>query len=71
MIHRTFIEVEEEHTEAAAATGALAPTAEARPAKLEPAVFRADHPFAFAVRDLRSGLVLFRGRVMDPRGAGS
>jgi serpin B len=71
VIHRTFIEVAEEHTEAAAATGALAPTAEAMPRDLQPAVFRADHPFAFAVRDLKSGLVLFRGRVMDPRGAGS
>jgi serine protease inhibitor len=31
----------------------------------------ADHPFAFALRDLHTGLVWFAGRVGDPRGAKS
>ena len=33
----------------------------------EPEVVVADRPFAFALRDTRTGLVLFLGRVVDPR----
>ncbi|TLY06244.1 MAG: serpin family protein [Thaumarchaeota archaeon] len=29
-------------------------------------VFRADHPFIFAIKDNKTGLVLFMGRVVDP-----
>ena len=31
-------------------------------------VFWADHPFAFVIRDSKSGAVVFVGRVADPRG---
>ena len=33
----------------------------------EPAVFRADHPFVFLLRDNRSGAILFLGRVSNPK----
>jgi hypothetical protein len=32
----------------------------------QPAVFRADHPFLFALRDTHSGSLLFMGRVAEP-----
>jgi serpin B len=63
VVHKAFVDVNEEGTEAAAATG-VAIAKEAAPA--EPAVFRADHPFVFLVRDHRSGSVLFLGRLTNP-----
>jgi serpin B len=69
VVHKAFVEVDEKGTEAAAATAVImAPTA-APPGKREPpAVFRADHPFVFLVRDQRSGSILFLGRVANPKG---
>ncbi|MFH1227997.1 MAG: serpin family protein [Planctomycetota bacterium] len=64
VIHKAFIEVNEEGTEAAAATAVIAPTG--APPKA-PSVFRVDHPFIFLIRDERSGSILFMGRVMNPK----
>jgi serpin B len=64
-VHKAFVDVAEAGTEAAAATGMAFALASAR-TEPEP-VFRADHPFVFLIRDTRSGLVLFSGRLMDPR----
>jgi serpin B len=66
VLHKAFVDVSEQGTEAAAATGmTMHATAVHVP---EPAVvFRADHPFIFLIRDTRSGVVLFIGRLMDPR----
>ncbi len=61
VFHKTFIEVNEEGTEAAAATGVVMTKA----LHIEP-VFRADHPFIFIIKDNRSGSVLFMGRLMNP-----
>jgi serpin B len=33
----------------------------------QPAVFRADHPFVFVLRDNRTGTILFVGRVSNPK----
>lgn len=68
VIHKAFVDVNEEGTEAAAATGVImAPTAAPfRPE--EPPVFRADHPFLFLIRDNQTGSILFMGRVTNPKG---
>jgi serpin B len=64
-IHQTFVDVDEKGTEAAAAT-AIAMRAGAAPRQAEPAVFRADHPFLFLIRDDATGSILFLGRLADP-----
>ncbi|MBP2676138.1 MAG: hypothetical protein H6Q84_2978 [Deltaproteobacteria bacterium] len=64
VIHKAFVEVNEEGTEAAAATAVVVGVKSFRPEP--PAVFRADRPFLFLIRDLRSGAVLFAGRLADP-----
>jgi len=64
VIHKAFVDVNEEGTEAAAATAAIALGGEAAPSK--PVVFRADHPFLFLIRDVRSGCILFLGRLVNP-----
>jgi len=64
VVHKAFVEVNEEGTEAAAATG-VALAGRAMPVQ-RPPVFRADRPFVFLIRDTRSGSILFMGRVTDP-----
>ncbi len=67
VIHKAFIDVNEEGTEAAAATAVTMRTmAMQGPDRIKPIVFRADHPFLFLLRDNRSGSILFMGRVEDP-----
>jgi serpin B len=65
VIHKAYIEVNEEGTEAAAAT-VIYERAMGMGRPRPPIVFRADHPFAFLIRDNRSGSILFMGRVTDP-----
>ena len=61
-IHKTFIDVNEEGTEAAGATGVIGGITSVPP---PPPVFRADHPFLFALRDRHTGSLMFLGRVME------
>jgi serpin B len=63
-IHKAYINVDERGTEAAAATGAVAAGAALHPPK--PVEFRADHPFLFLIRDRRTNLILFIGRLTNP-----
>ena len=62
--HKAFVEVNEEGTEAAAATSVEIMLTSARPAPFRIAF---DRPFFFAIRDNRTGAVLFLGSVLDPR----
>ncbi|XP_019388235.1 PREDICTED: neuroserpin [Crocodylus porosus] len=66
-IHKSFIEVNEEGSEAAAASGMIAIS---RMAVLYPQVI-VDHPFFFLVRNRRTGTILFMGRVMHPEAMNS
>jgi serpin B len=63
VIHQAFVDVNEEGTEAAAATGIAV---KAVAAIAEPAEFRADHPFVFLIWDNRTGSILFLGRLVNP-----
>ncbi|MBA4419440.1 MAG: serpin family protein [Syntrophus sp. (in: bacteria)] len=63
IIHKAFVEVNEEGTEAAAATAVEMVT---KSAPVNPPVFRADHPFLFIIRDNQSGTILFMGRMNNP-----
>lgn len=65
VVHKAFVDVNEEGTEAAAATGTVMRSM-AMAYERPPVVFRADHPFLFLIRDKRSGGILFMGRVADP-----
>ena len=67
VVHKAFVEVNEEGTEAAAATAvSMTRLSTVRPSP-QPKVFKADHPFLFFVRDRNTNAVLFSGRVLDPR----
>ena len=58
--HKAFVDVNEQGTEAAAAT-----SIEFGITSL-PASLVVDHPFVFAIRERLSGTILFMGRVMNP-----
>jgi len=64
VIHKAFVDVNEEGTEAAAATGVVVEAALARPTAMPR--FVADHPFLFLIRDAESGAILFIGRLVKP-----
>ncbi|MDR1081268.1 MAG: serpin family protein, partial [Deltaproteobacteria bacterium] len=64
VLHRAFVDVTEEGTEAAAASAAI--VTRALPAFEPPRKFRADRPFVFLIRDRDTGAILFMGRVSDP-----
>ena len=65
VIHKAFVDVNEEGTEAAAATGVIMALKGALVEEPKP-LFRADHPFVFMIRDNRNGTILFLGRLVAP-----
>ena len=62
VLHKAFVEVNEEGTEAAAATAVVISLKSAR----RYPSFRADHPFLFLIRDKATGSILFLGRYAKP-----
>jgi serpin B len=67
VVHKAFVAVDEEGTEAAAATAVMMAGTAFRP-PAEPKVFKADHPFVFLIRHRATGAILFLGRVTNPGG---
>jgi serpin B len=68
-IHKAYIDLDENGTEAAAATAVVMEMATAMPPQFAPPppiIFTADHPFLFLIRENASGAILFMGRVTDP-----
>jgi serine protease inhibitor len=68
VVHKAFVEVGEKGTEAAAVTAIEAAANSDRPEEMVPFIptVRADRPFLFVIRDVKTGTVLFMGRVADP-----
>lgn len=65
VVHKAYVDVNEEGTEAAAATAVvmkLTTVSEEEPVP----VFRADHPFIFLIQDNETGNILFMGRISNP-----
>ena len=67
VLHKAFVAVDEEGTEAAAATAVLMALSGAPPR--ETIEFRADHPFLFLIQHRDSAAILFLGRLADPTGS--
>jgi serpin B len=65
VVHKAFVDVNEEGTEAAAATGVVVNMKAVSPGEQVP-VFLADHPFVFLIQDDETGNILFIGRVANP-----
>ncbi len=68
VLHKAFIDVDERRTEAAAATviHVLPGAAPDEPTQPPPIIMTIDRPFIFLIRDIRTGTILFVGRVMNP-----
>lgn len=61
VIHKAFVDVNEEGTEAAAATAVVMKEIISTPIK-----FQANHPFVFLIRENKTEDILFIGRIIDP-----
>lgn len=67
VIHKAFVDVNEEGTEAAAATAVAMRMTAIAPGQKPPIEFRADHPFVFLIRHNQTQSILFFGRVVNPK----
>jgi serpin B len=63
VLHKSFVHVDEEGSEAAAATAVVMNNDDAVAPRLH---ISADHPFLYVIRDTKTGEILFMGRVADP-----
>jgi len=64
VIHQAFVDVNEEGTEAAAATAVAGHRGISTPKQTK--IFKVDHPFIFIIQDNETGNIIFIGRVSDP-----
>ena len=62
VVHKAFVAVDEEGTEAAAATAVII----GEVSMPETVIFNVDRPFIFFIRDIATGAILFIGRVVSP-----
>jgi len=69
VFHKTFMAVDEQGTEATAATevGLVTLGMSVQKPRPKPIEVKIDHPFLFAIQHRASGACLFLGRVVDPR----
>ena len=65
VVHKAYVAVDENGTEAAAATGVVVGVTSAPGDTVEVTI---DHPFIFCIRDIQTGAILFVGRVTEPGG---
>jgi serpin B len=63
VIHKAFVAVDEEGTEAAAATAVVIAEMSIQVPEVE---MKIDRPFIYAIRDIETGSILFLGRVANP-----
>ena len=63
VVQKAIVEVNEEGSEAAAATGVVMMM---RSMPLPPPALEVNHPFMFVIKDKLTGMILFSGRVTDP-----
>jgi serpin B len=63
ILHKAFVDVNEEGTEAAAATAVMVRVTSL---PIDPVQMQVDHPFIFMIRDSETGSILFTGRVVNP-----
>ena len=63
VVHKAFVSVDENGTEAAAATAVIVGTTSMPQGPVD---FTMDRPFIYLIRDIPTGAVLFLGRVTDP-----
>jgi serpin B len=66
VIHQAFVKVDEQGTEAAAATAVVMEEEIAMPMPMPSNIFRADHPFVFLIQEKDTGNILFLGKVLNP-----
>ena len=66
VVHKAFIKVDEEGTEAAAATAVVMKRTSVEFPPVDPILFQADHPFLFLITHRATGAILFMGRVENP-----
>jgi serpin B len=63
VVHKAYVAVDEQGTEAAAATGVIMSAMAAMPNSL---TININQPFIFVIRDIQTGSILFVGRVLNP-----